>query len=90
MKVKTRPQLFIDTTPLKENEELALKIFEETDKYSITPTTFKARKILSDKNLDQVTVQYKQYREVLNQKLQTAQKLLDESNQIINYKQYSY
>lgn len=84
MKVKTRPQLFIDTTPLKENEELALKIFEETDKYSITPTTFKARKILSDKNLDQVTVQYKQYREVLNQKLQTAQKLLDESNQIIN------
>lgn len=84
MKVKTPPQLFIDTTPLKENEELALKIFEETDKYSITPTTFKARKILSDKNLDQVTVQYKQYREVLNQKLQTAQKLLDESNQIIN------
>lgn len=84
MKIKTRPQLFIDTTPLKENEELALKIYEETDKYSITPTTFKARKILSDKNLDQVTVQYKQYREVLNQKLQTAKKLLDESNQIIN------
>jgi hypothetical protein len=44
MKMKARPQLFIDTNPL-EDKELALKIFDETDKYSITPTTFKARKL---------------------------------------------
>lgn len=83
MKMKARPQLFIDTKPL-EDKELTEKIFEETDKYSITPTTFKARKILLDENLDQITAQYEKYREVLNQKLQTAKRLLDESNQIIN------
>ena len=44
MKMKVRPQLFIDTKPL-EDKELAGKIFEETDKYSITPTTFKGRNL---------------------------------------------
>lgn len=42
--MKIRPKLLIDTNPL-EDEELAEKIFEETDKYSITPTTFKARNL---------------------------------------------
>ena len=47
MKMKVRPQLFIDIKPL-EDKELALKIFEETDKYSVTPTTFKARILNKD------------------------------------------
>lgn len=47
MKMKARPQLFIDTSPLQEDDPQALKIFEETDKYSITPTTFKARSFSS-------------------------------------------
>ena len=41
-----RPQLFIDTIPL-ENEELASQMFLETDRYSITPTTFKSRDLKS-------------------------------------------
>lgn len=47
MKMKVRPQLFIDTKPLEEDDPQALKIFGETDKYSITPTTFKARSFSS-------------------------------------------
>jgi len=45
--MKARPQLSIDTTPLKEDEEIAIRIFKETDKYSVTPTTFKARSFSS-------------------------------------------
>jgi len=45
MKMKVRPKLFIDTSPLQEDDPQALKIFGETDKYSITPTTFKGRNL---------------------------------------------
>jgi len=41
--IKVRPQLFINTTLLNDKDERAQRTFDETDKYSITPTTFKSR-----------------------------------------------
>lgn len=57
--MRARPKLLIDTKPL-EDERLAKKIFEETDKYSITPTTFKERNFSPDINseLFQDTYEY--------------------------------
>ena len=45
---KIKPQLFIDTGTEKidiseKDSELVTNTFKETDKYSVTPTTFKAR-----------------------------------------------
>ena len=60
MKMKARPQLFIDTKPL-EDEKLADKIFEETDRYSITPTTFKARSFFTS-STDALFVEHYEYK----------------------------
>jgi hypothetical protein len=71
--MKIRPKLLIDTNPL-EDEELAEKIFEETDKYSITPTTFKSRAFESKVNID------------LKEKILTIKHKLQETQEALNTK----
>lgn len=46
-KIDWRPELYIDVKPI-EDEALANSIYAETQKYSITPTTFKSRKFFSE------------------------------------------
>lgn len=74
MKMKARPQLFIDTSPLQEDDPQALKIFGETDKYSITPTTFKSRAFESKVNID------------LKEKILTIKHKLQETQEALNTK----
>ncbi|WPY01764.1 hypothetical protein Trichorick_01682 (plasmid) [Candidatus Trichorickettsia mobilis] len=47
---RVRPQLFIDTKALSK-EDLESEVFKETDRYSITPTTFKSRDLKAKLNL---------------------------------------
>ncbi len=59
--MKSRPKLYIDKTPL-ENQDLQEEILEETDKYSITPRTFHSRdyqKEIDSKELSEMITRLK-------------------------------
>jgi hypothetical protein len=78
---KHRPDLFIDTTPVTD-QMIQDNFYLEIDKYSITPTTFKSRQLVSKIYKENVSSQFHKTINTIKQKIQSTKNLLETSDSL--------